>query len=579
MAIPGIQEIQALAFKYSKSQLANMVQMGMLDPQKATMAGFMRDRIAKEDMKPPTTTVAQDALGIAPPQEQPMPPQGQQMPPQDAPMPEMAGLESLPAGNVGEYAGGGIVAFDDGGEVPGYKAGDLIDPEFRGGDPDKKARLQILRDELATAQGKLANPNLSKDDRSRVQSDIDAINREIASAGRSAKTSTAGFGDVTKIPQGDPRIAAQRDAMSLPAINPPTQDTPSSEDLVSKATGVAEQIYPKGEIPRELSIKDAFNLSNQALTEAGADLDFYTKQDKDLEKEGATFAKDREEAKTFRILQAAAGVLSGTSPFASVNIGKGVAPAVEGLASDLKDFNKNERALRDAQRKLKADQQQFNVTRASSAMNLVEKSKERVDRLAGKKADLIGDITKSFISTQGSKEVAEVYAKSYKDLEGMRQAAPPDIAKLADRLAKDMPNSNEKDRLEAASNILYPGRGLSSIIGAESTASKEIEKRFSDIVTINPKYKKMYEAALAGDPTAQQQIADLRNSISAEVYKNRPILSGKGGAETPPAATAPKTTAPPPEAVQQLRANDTPQMRAYFDQTFGQGAAARVLGK
>jgi hypothetical protein len=574
MAIPGIQEIQALAFKYSKAQLANMVQMGMLDPQKATMAGFMRDRIAKEDMKPPTTTVAQDALGIAPPQEQPMPPQGQPMPPQGAPMPEMAGLESLPAGNVGEYAGGGIVAFDDGGEVPGYKAGDLIDPEFRGGDPDKKVRLEIYRDELTKAQQKLAAAT-TQEDKARAQADIDALNREIANASKSAPTK--GFGNVTKIPQGDPRIAAQRDAMSLPAINPPAQTTPSNEDFVARATGVAEQVYPKGEIPKEMSVKEAFDLSNQALTEAGADLDFYTKQDKDLEKEGATFAKDREEAKTFRILQAAAGVLSGTSPFASVNIGKGVAPAVEGLAADLKEFNKNERALRDAQRKLKADQQQFNVTRASSAMNLVEKSKERVDRLAGKKADLIGDITKSFISTQGSKEVAEVYAKSYKDLEGMRQAAPPDIAKLADRLAKDMPNSSEKDRLEAASNILYPGRGLSSIIGAESTASKEIEKRFSDIVTINPKYKKMYDAALAGDPTAQQQIADLRNSISAEVYKNRPILSGKGGAEAPP--TAPKTTAPPPEAVQQLRANDTPQMRAYFDQTFGQGAAARVLGK
>lgn len=577
MAIPGIQEIQALAFKYSKAQLANMVQMGMLDPQKATMAGFMRDRIAKEDMKPPTTTVAQDALGIAPPQEQPMPPQGQPMPPQGAPMPEMAGLESLPAGNVGEYAGGGIVAFDDGGEVPGYAGdkGSLVDPEFRGGDRDKKVRLQILRDELATAQGKLANPNLSKDDRSRVQSDIDAINREIAVASKAAPTK--GFGDVTKIPQGDPRIAAQRDAMSLPAINPPAQDTPSNEDFVARATGVAEQIYPKGEMPTALNVQTALAESNQFLKDAGVDLDFYTKQSKELEAEKATFAKDREEAKTFRILQAAAGILSGTSPFASVNIGKGVAPAVEGLASDLKEFNKNERALRDAQRKLNESQNQFNLTRATDARSRMVQSQERVDRLAGKKADLIGDITKSFISTQGSKEVAEVYAKSYKDLEGMRQEAPPDVAKLADRLKRDMPNASEKDRLEAASNILYPGRGLSSIIGAESTASKEIEKRFSDIVTINPKYKKMYDAALAGDPTAQQQIADLRNSISAEVYKNRPILSGKGGAETPP--TAPKTTAPPPEAVQQLRANDTPQMRAYFDQTFGQGAAARALGK
>jgi hypothetical protein len=64
--IPGIQEIKALAIKYSKKQLANMAQMGLIDPQKAVMAGMMRDRIAKEDMQPPSTTVAQDVLGMGP---------------------------------------------------------------------------------------------------------------------------------------------------------------------------------------------------------------------------------------------------------------------------------------------------------------------------------------------------------------------------------------------------------------------------------------------------------------------------------------------------------------------------------
>lgn len=138
--IPGIQEIKALAIKYSKKQLANMAQTGLIDPQKAVMAGMMRDRIAKEDMQPPSTTVAQDVLGMGP-QAQPQmgmqpqmgQPQGQpqpQMPPPQmgAPMgqpPVMAasgGLTDLPV-DVQDYAGGGIVAFDDGGAVPGY-AGD-----------------------------------------------------------------------------------------------------------------------------------------------------------------------------------------------------------------------------------------------------------------------------------------------------------------------------------------------------------------------------------------------------------------------------------------------------------------------
>ena len=126
--IRDVKEIEALATKYSKQQLAHMAQIGMIDPTKAVMAGMMRDRISKEDAKPPTTTVAEDVLGIQSQAQMGMQPdQGQA--PQGAPtgvasLPQEpqanAGIEALPAGEVGSYAGGGIVAFDDGGSVPGY---------------------------------------------------------------------------------------------------------------------------------------------------------------------------------------------------------------------------------------------------------------------------------------------------------------------------------------------------------------------------------------------------------------------------------------------------------------------------
>jgi hypothetical protein len=140
--IRDIQEIQALATKYSKQQLAQMAQMGMLDPTKAVMAGMMIKRIEDQNQKPPQTTVAQDVLGTQ--QQMPMPPQQQQMPPQQAPQqpPQMAqapaGIEGLPAGDVGNYAGGGIVAFDDGGRVPGY-AGGPVDGSFIDTEPRRVA--------------------------------------------------------------------------------------------------------------------------------------------------------------------------------------------------------------------------------------------------------------------------------------------------------------------------------------------------------------------------------------------------------------------------------------------------------
>lgn len=156
--IRDIQEIQSLATKYSKQQLAHMAQIGMLDPTKAVMAGMMRDRISKEDAKPPTTTVAQDVMGIAPPQMGMQAPQEQpQQAPQGAPtgvasLPQEpqanAGIEALPAGEVGSYAGGGIVAFDDGGSVPGYAGnmGSAVNSELI----ELQVELGDLQNQLAT---------------------------------------------------------------------------------------------------------------------------------------------------------------------------------------------------------------------------------------------------------------------------------------------------------------------------------------------------------------------------------------------------------------------------------------------
>lgn len=109
-----IAEVQRLATKYSKNELGRMVQMGLLDPQKAMMAGMMIDRIQKQNAQPPQSTVAQDVLGMP----------GMQQRAQAAP--QAAGLETLPAENIGEYAGGGIVAFADGGDIPGYADGNLV---------------------------------------------------------------------------------------------------------------------------------------------------------------------------------------------------------------------------------------------------------------------------------------------------------------------------------------------------------------------------------------------------------------------------------------------------------------------
>lgn len=129
-----IDEVRELATKYSKQDLQRMVQMGIVEPQKAVMAGMMIDRIAKSVMQPPQTTVAQDVLGMAPTAAQgQVPPemaQGQMPPGQMPPMmaasggimgalPYSDGVAALPS-NLPDYAGGGIVAFAEGGRPEDY---------------------------------------------------------------------------------------------------------------------------------------------------------------------------------------------------------------------------------------------------------------------------------------------------------------------------------------------------------------------------------------------------------------------------------------------------------------------------
>jgi hypothetical protein len=189
-----IDDIRKLATKYSKQDLQRMVQMGMIDAQKAVMAGMMIDRITQSATKPPETTVAEDVLGGAPTTAQGQIPPDQmgqeQMPPQMPPpmaaggglmgmMPHSDGMAALHSG-LHDMAGGGIVAFADGG-IPSYAGdkGSYIDPEFRNKDPKKikEAQYQILAQELKSQLE--AVDSSEGEDKLRAIKNVEAIRREM----------------------------------------------------------------------------------------------------------------------------------------------------------------------------------------------------------------------------------------------------------------------------------------------------------------------------------------------------------------------------------------------------------------
>lgn len=160
-------EAIASAYDGNKKKIADAARMGLIDPTAAVMAGMFIDRMrsAATAEQRPTTTVADDVLGAAqmPAGVAAVPQQPQQ--PQQAPG---AGVSALPSG-IKEMAGGGIVAFDEGGEVPGYAGRDsswVIDPNVQR-KRDLEWRLPILLQELKEEEAKGNKAN------------VEALRREI----------------------------------------------------------------------------------------------------------------------------------------------------------------------------------------------------------------------------------------------------------------------------------------------------------------------------------------------------------------------------------------------------------------
>jgi len=180
----SIQAPEDIAKEYAgnKQRIAQAAQMGVVDPTAAVLAGMFIDRMRSAQVMeagqqptvaqqvlggaPPSTGMAPPPQGMAPPPQE-MPPQGMAPPPQDmgmAPPPQDMGMappppemdmapQGMAAGGLAElpipdamfdeptnggfddgYAGGGMVAFADGGDVDAARLRRALLMQESGGD-------------------------------------------------------------------------------------------------------------------------------------------------------------------------------------------------------------------------------------------------------------------------------------------------------------------------------------------------------------------------------------------------------------------------------------------------------------
>ena len=389
--IPGVQEIKALALKYSKKQLANMAQTGLIDPQKAVMAGMMRDRIAKEDMQPPSTTVAQDVLGLAPQQQMaPQQPQmGMQPPPQMAqaqpqvPPPQMGapieqppvmaasgGVTSLPV-EVQDYAGGGIVAFADRGLVEDEAVYDPITGVQISGPAPKPYRREL-------PPGTVYEPSLISD---------------IFSGPIQTTTTTAPTAPAAPAPAPEaPAPAAQNKSNKTNAgrnnagtsRGPATSTGPTTPGF--KRPNPADYLPDLTQLkPEEFTTRAAQELSAigkermDYMRSMGVDPDMYNKMIAREETKRGELKGRKEEAKGLALMEASLGLIGARRGEEFQRLGEAGRKGLASLAETGRELRLAEEKLDDRVNSFRMADQQFKQTGAEKDLTKRENELNRVE--------------------------------------------------------------------------------------------------------------------------------------------------------------------------------------------------------
>jgi hypothetical protein len=540
-----INEIKDLALKYSKPQLGRMAQLGMIEPQKAMMAGMMRDRIAKEDAKPPTSTVAQDVLGLQPPQQQQAQPQQMGMPQmaqaqgmpqqQQAPQPQMGmppqpeqppmdatqmaatgGLTSLPVPEQ-DYAGGGIVAFAGGGDTDGvahFDSGDLVAQKhpsllFNFGSDGAQSVGEdpaMLQQQLAQAESRLAQTppgrgrgslvNQVNELRARVASTAPAVQtRDItAPAPAPAAYDSKAWGDFSRqvsaqVPRVDTTAALATNEARAAADNA----QPSAERPINVGGRRLPAISrPSGEIGVEKAklenVKDIDEILNETkgIYEKQGIVDPYEGLMAKEEKKRGELGTRKDQAKGEFLMNLGVGLMGATRGQEFAALGRGAAKGMADFKDAMKDVRASEEKLDD---RINAyELAKYNAKKTGTDAAIAKRDSMRDKRDAAEveaiKARNAANVAQAQVQQQTYN--TDVTSQTSRDVAGMHNAGAMAVER---ERQKAMPEAYKMASSEEMAKSM-PGASFLERVSAYSQAvhPKDVQNAVINAVTSANKY-------------------------------------------------------------------------------------------
>jgi tetratricopeptide (TPR) repeat protein len=373
----SIRELAALP----QQQILKMAQMGQLDVsmvpvilnEKAQMVQQVANMQAMAQQMPPTEI--EQAMAINAQAEVPQQP---------------AGIESLPQGaemfNETSLAGGGIVAFEDGGAVPRYQGQGIVAlPRFE--DLPRVGRdavvpgsgissffkgmfeTQDLRVDPVTGEPVSFGEYMRRLDQRRAQANM-PTSKAIASLSPGEMPPDVASGEYA-----DRKLREAGVKYTDPAQMPADVASGEYADRKLREAGVQYTTgAPKAAAPA-VKPKTIQDYLAEAKAE-GPQGEAYSELEKEIRGSAGQKKAEREQNMWMRIAEAGFGIMSGESPYAMTNLGKGMSSAMKSYAEDLREQKKldreDRRTLADIEQARRAEQKgQYDkaVDRYEKALN------------------------------------------------------------------------------------------------------------------------------------------------------------------------------------------------------------------